>query len=269
MIHSQSGEAFIIPNAFEKDYFRLAEGNHVIEENGNILLKNVRIFTLNHQSDWTRNFYPASAPALNAVHNWCKKGPRGVLMGEYGHPNLDGPLFGSEERAGRFATFDETRRAVNYLNTRMLFEVDGDPCLPGPWIVTDVVIPVSSPYGELLATYLKEGGFFRFALRSSTGDDWTQMNLIHKHIKCLVTFDIITKEMDDAVQAEIDKREAERVAQNKLDAEDPSLNAPLDSPEKPVVSDRVKALVSRALPVGFDKTLGDHEGDQLEKHDGE
>ena len=241
-----------VPNAQEQDYYRLSEGNHTIVENGDILMVNVKLFHLNWESLWRKgNFYPETPQTKAALQDWCEKFKDGVF-GEMNNPDLDKMKHLSErEKYVRVTTLDPDRRVVDFTNLRLMTELNGQPFVTGSHLVVDVRFHGETMLGQELCDYLKNGGLFRFSLRSTCrkehGPKFTWVNHIHD----LITFDIITQEIDEQVAADNLKREAERAGHPQVCSatelkEEPADEAMINPPAE--LHPKTQALINRALP---------------------
>lgn len=256
----------------DKDgYFSLTDASVCEVGNGDFVFMGYRLMHLNYDSPWSKKTYVANRISIQAAYDWCKKGADGVYYGEFNHPKLyDEAAYPTQSaRYERLQEISAADAVVRFDDTFVLFEHRGELILPGPWVVGSFTLLSKSLNGKYLIDYLKGGGRFRLALRSLINNgDWGSND---RTIGQMITFDVITEEMDQAIEAieaqRRKEREEERLAQNKRDAEDPSLHAPLESSGKPVASEKVKALVSRSLPSGYDEIAEPQQF--LEKRDGE
>lgn len=254
-------EAIYGPNAaVEKGYFQLSHDNHEVLEGGVIRMRNLQLFVLNQKSPWSHRTYAAGQRGLQAFYGWCKEGrEQNIWFAEFEHPDrkregLEDACH--EDWAQRTTTLNHARAAARFVNTRMMFELNDEVLVPGPWIVADVIIEPYLECGQEFIDYLREGGEFRFGLRSIT-DGGHGFNG-HHDVQKVITFDIITRRKDDADEAErleLDRRQAEERANNPP-ADEAMETAPAE------LHPKTQAIMRRALPAGYDDKL-------LEKRDSE
>jgi hypothetical protein len=248
----------LVPNYDDGKYFRLTDGNHIVDDHGNIFMNNVRIFHLNYESPWTNVYYPASPSALDAIYSWCNRGVDGLFFAEYGNPQLPEE---HSEKLKRLMTLDDSRCVARFSKTRVVNELNGQHVAPGAWVVADVVFPALAQGSDgYLIAYMKAGGPFRFSQRSTAESRYGYESKRHMLINTLATFDIITKEMDDKDIAEEARIKAERAERNERESAECGASELIEEPAdeadpnpKAELHPKTQALMRRALPAGYDE----------------
>ena len=259
----------------DKDgYFSLTGGSICETGNGDFHFMGYRLMHLNFDSPWSKKTYVLNRISIQAAYSWCKKGADGIYYGEFNHPKLyDEAAYPTQSaRYERLQEISAADAVVRFDDTFVLFEQDGELVQPGPWVVGSFTLLSKSLNGKYLIDYLKGGGRFRLALRSLTNNgDWGSND---RTIGQMITFDVITEEMDQAIEAREEQRRkefAERVknpSEEDVTLKGDSALATVMAASDEVVEKTNQQFVSRLKdPADLERHMTDGEVQLLEKRE--
>lgn len=196
---------------------------HRYNENNQLILEDMVLLVGNYVSPWTQRVYPGGESWDTAAANFIgdENTPH---YGELNHPQQLPDKYDPD----RLQMVEPERIAVEFLDLEVVEEQNGQPVLPGKWLVADICV-LSTPCGDQLREHLESGGKVRFGLRAMTSNNWQDHIEVAK-LAVIVTFDALIKDYETDLKIARSRAETIRLQQEEAKAgiEDEALSEAIE-----------------------------------------